>query len=190
MSKLFFDTETSGLVQHWLSHDHPSQPHIIQLAAMVTDNDGAELNAMNVIIRPEGWEVQPGAAAVHGISTERAMDEGVSLLLAIEEFTAMTETEEAVGHNIRFDQKVVEAELARLGHKVDGYWPAKKTCTMLSSTNVCRILNPRGGGYKWPKLTEAYLHFFGLEMENAHDAMADVRGCKEVYFEMVRLGHL
>lgn len=36
--------------------------------------------------------------------------------------------------------------------------------------------------YKTANLTEAYRHFTGLDMENAHSAMADVRACMAVYF--------
>ncbi len=38
------------------------------------------------------------------------------------------------------------------------------------------------GAYKWPQLQEAYKHFFNKEFDNAHDALADVTACKDVYF--------
>lgn len=39
-------------------------------------------------------------------------------------------------------------------------------------------------GFKSPNLQEAYKHFFGVEFEGAHDAMADVRACKDVFFKL------
>ncbi len=38
--------------------------------------------------------------------------------------------------------------------------------------------------YKWPKLQETYKFLFGEEFEGAHDAMADVRACARIYFEL------
>lgn len=43
------------------------------------------------------------------------------------------------------------------------------------------------GGYKNPNLQEAYKHFFGVEFEGAHDAMADVRACRDVFFKLNEL---
>ena len=56
-------------------------------------------------------------------------------------------------------------------------------CTMKSTTDICRIPSPRGG-YKWPKLGEAYKHFFGEELQGAHDAMNDVRAAMRIYFHL------
>ena len=40
-------------------------------------------------------------------------------------------------------------------------------------------------GYKRPSLTETYRHFFGRDFDGAHDAMADVRACRDVYFALL-----
>lgn len=39
-------------------------------------------------------------------------------------------------------------------------FPKKLPCPMKLSTDICKLPNPRGG-YKWPKVEEAHLHFFG-----------------------------
>jgi DNA polymerase III epsilon subunit-like protein len=62
---------------------------------------------------------------------------------------------------------------------------------MHAATPVCKILHakPRHDqDYKWPKLSEAYRYFFGRALEGAHDALVDVKACRDVYFEMKRLG--
>jgi len=57
----------------------------------------------------------------------------------------------------------------------------KSFCTMKEMTPICKIPG-RYDEFKWPRLTEAYRHAFGGEFGNAHDALADVRACKEIYF--------
>ncbi len=69
---LFFDTETTGLPPRGAPIDDPRQPHLVQLAAMLADDDGRVLFAMSEIIRPDGYSVPEQASNVHGITTEIA----------------------------------------------------------------------------------------------------------------------
>lgn len=187
MALLFFDTETSGMIDRQLPLADPSQPHIVQLAAILTDDSGTELARMNRLIRPEGWDIHPGAQSVHGIGLEKALAEGESLRAVISQFGVLWDAADIViGHNIEFDLKMHWRELAYLGLSQ----PTKTHfCTMFKSINVCKFPNTKGwNGYKWPKLTEAYNFFFGKDFDGAHDALADVLACKEVYFELKRRG--
>lgn len=60
---IFYDTETTGLPLWREPSEHPDQPHIVEIASM------------NALIRPDGWTISPEAAAIHGISQERALAE-------------------------------------------------------------------------------------------------------------------
>ena len=40
-------------------------------------------------------------------------------------------------------------------------FPKKLDCPMKLSTDICKIPHPNGRGYKWPKVEEAHLFFFG-----------------------------
>lgn len=53
---IFYDNETNGLPLFKEPSNHPDQPHIVQLAAVLVDLDtGNELQVMDRIIKPEGW---------------------------------------------------------------------------------------------------------------------------------------
>lgn len=177
---LFCDTETTGKCDFKASPTAPHQPRIVQLAALMTDNQGRTAGQMCVIIKPDGWTISPEALAVHGISMERAEAEGVTIKTALAMFEEMSwQCAGHVCHNSDFDSRLIAGERARAGYAISG---AQYFCTMKAMTKICQLPGPYG--MKWPSLAEAYRHCFNREMEKAHDAMADTTACKEIYFWM------
>jgi DNA polymerase-3 subunit epsilon len=203
---LFYDTETTGLPLWNLPSEHPEQPHIVQLAAeLCVEATGETLQAMNMIIRPDGWIIPDEVAAIHGITTERAMDEGVAAEQVIAHLVDLwTESDERAGHNESFDMRMVRIALMRHVHysmqtigdpemMFADYWKAAPAyCTQSNSIKIVncppteKMKKARRFGPKPPTLAEAYLHFTGKPLDGAHDAMVDVRGCKEVYYGIKR----
>ena len=185
---LFFDTETTGLPRDRQAglEDLDNWPRLVQLAWLLMDKNGQEVSSASQIIKPEGFKIPREAAAVHGISTERARKEGVLLNTALKEFTrAVNEAKILVAHNMSFDEKIMGAELLRKKHK-HKLFERPKICTMESSTNYCRI--DCEFGYKWPKLIELHLKLFDEEFDDAHDALADVKACARCFFELIKQG--
>ncbi|RLC36060.1 hypothetical protein DRH27_05815, partial [Candidatus Falkowbacteria bacterium] len=157
-----------------------------QLAWLMIDEKGGEVKSANKIIKPEGFVIPERAAAVHGISTERAQDEGVLLNPVLKEFKkAVDEAKIIVAHNINFDEMIMGAELLRKKYE-NKLFDRPKICTMQSSTDYCQIES--GFGYKWPKLIELHYKLFDEGFENAHDALADVRACARCFFELMKRG--
>lgn len=188
MKVLFFDTETTGFVRKTLPYNDPQQARVCQLAAMLCDETGQELNNLNVIIRPDGWTIPDRVAEIHGITTERANREGILIKDALTKFSEMSNIATVfVAHNFRFDNDMMNIEAF---NEPSFTWrPTTEYCTMLTATPVCKIPATRGSGYKWPKLMEIYKHLFGKEFEGAHDAWHDMIAMKLVYFELKRLGY-
>lgn len=186
--KLFFDTETTGKAEMRLPHDHPSQPHIVQFAALLTDDQGQEASVFSVIIKPDGWTIPDEAAAIHGITTQHAEQCGVPIACALSMFSMLALTADTlIAHNIDFDDFVTRGEYARLG-KEPRHAKLTKFCTMKASTQLCQIPNqywkPGRDRYKWPKLEEAMRIILRKELQGAHDAFADMKGCAELYFHL------
>ena len=48
---LVFDTETSSLVDKNLSVNHPQQARLVELGAILCDNDGTERSTLSLIVR-------------------------------------------------------------------------------------------------------------------------------------------
>lgn len=177
-----FDTETSGLANFGKSHIDESQPRLVQLAAILYTDGGQEIASLSTIIQPNGFSIPKQASDVHGISTEMALQCGISLKTAIEVFAEFVDiSTTVVAHNAQYDLLVIRKAVHDLGHTGDIFSTKVVHCTKDASTPILRIKKTSGNGYKWPKLSECYKYFFGLELEGAHDALVDTRACAKVY---------
>jgi len=185
---LFFDTETTGLPRNWHAPvtDLANWPRMVQLAWLLQTDAGEPLESGSVIIRPDGFVIPPDASRVHGITTERALREGVDLGSALGAFAAaMTRAEVLVAHNMSFDEMIAGAEFLRTG--IDNrLFGMHRFCTMKATTDVCRL--PGRYGFKWPTLTELHQHLFGQAPAVTHDAAADVEACRACFFELKARG--
>lgn len=195
---IFYDSETTGLPLFKEPSEHPDQPHIVQLAALLVDLDTRkEISSMDVIIRPNGWTIPDEVAAIHGITTAHAEAVGIEEVTAIDMFMALWAGPGRlrIAHNEQYDARIMRIALKRFYDKPEHVLPISDTwkegkaeCTARLSTPLCalppteKMKAARRFHHKTPNLIEAYRHFTGRELENAHSAMADVMACRDVYF--------
>ena len=181
---LFFDTETTGVPRNYKapSTDTQNWPRLVQLAWILSDENGNRIHTGNLIVKPDGFVIPADATKVHGITTQRAKEEGFPLAEVIEWFKSdLDMATYIVGHNIEFDKKIVGAEMIRLGMK-DELKKKKSCCTMLSSIDFCKISGKYG--FKYPKLQELYRKLFGEDFEDAHNAMCDIEATEKCFWEL------
>jgi len=184
-----FDTETTGLPLFKEPSEHPDQPHIVQLAAVLFDLDNRrELASMDVIVKPEGWTIPTEVSAIHGITQEQALDVGISEATALEMLLALWALRPRIAHNESFDARIVRIACMRHAPTFADAWKAGKAeCTQLLSTPILKLPpteKMKAAGFnknKSANLGEAYEFFTGRKLENAHSAMADTRACLAVY---------
>lgn len=195
MKALFYDTETTGLPLFDQPSQDPRQPHIVQLAALLVDLDTRkQLASLDLTIEPQGWEIPEEVSKIHGITTEHAMEIGVCEFHAVELFIQLWQSADfRVGHNEQFDARILRIALHRAnpsgyGCEPDEWKAGRAECTQALSTPILKLPPTpamRAAGrnhYKSANLREAYRHFYGSELIDAHSAFADASACRDVYF--------
>ncbi|WP_375235059.1 DNA polymerase III subunit alpha [Winogradskyella sp.] len=186
---LIFDTETTGLPKRW---DAPitatdNWPRAVQIAWQLHDAMGNCIEHQDYLIKPHGFNIPYDAEKIHGISTELAQEQGISLSQVLEKFNiTMSKTKFIVGQNVKFDLNVMGAEFVRLNVENPlQKLPVLDTCTE-HTASLCQIPGGRYGKFKLPTLTELHQFLFDTPFGEAHNATADVEATTRCFFELLR----
>ncbi|MBX2898253.1 MAG: DNA polymerase III subunit alpha [Cyclobacteriaceae bacterium] len=186
---LIFDTETTGIPHNKTAPltDLDNWPRLVQLAWQLHDNSGKLISRKNSIIKPDGFDIPFKAEQVHGISTQRALEEGHNLNEVLAEFMAdLRQTQLLVGHNIEFDINIIGAEFIRCTLPTENFLALPKLDTGISSIEFCQLSGGIGGKLKMPRLVELHEKLFGKPFEDAHDASYDVAATARCFFGLLQ----
>lgn len=181
---IVFDTETTGLPDWKNPSTAEHQPRIVELAGVLYDAAGAVIEQYSAIVRPDGWVITDELAALHGITQEMAMDSGIAEAEAIDGFMALyAKAGIRAAHNATFDDRILRIGLLR------HFDEERAELFKNSTTKFCTCSQSRGpvGLGKLPTLAEAYKHFTGEELAEAHRALPDALACARVYFALQAL---
>ncbi len=155
----FFDLEATGL--------NVVRDRIMQIAMIKFFKDGREPAELNLLINP-GIPISEEAFSVHGISPKDVANKPTFRQVAQQLYDFIGDADLA-GYNInRFDVPMLMEEFARVGIDFD--------------IENRRIVDCQRIFYRMePRTLRAALKFYcGKDMEDAHDALADVRATVEV----------
>jgi len=186
---LSYDTETTGLHFKNRGLADPSQPHLVQLSCLLVDaGDKRVVQSLNLVVRPDGWDIPQEAINVHGITNEFAECHGLPEKEVLWIFLQLWATNEPlrVAHNCAFDDAVISTAIARHygeGELLKAWQAGESYCTMQMSKPIVQARNVRGA-LKYPKLMEAYSFFFNEEFDRSHSANADAVACMQIYFAL------
>jgi DNA polymerase III subunit epsilon len=192
---LAFDTETTGLIEKSLPLDHAAQPHLVQIAALLLEEDGTEHASFSLIVRPP-IPIPDEATATHGITNGLAAAAGISPAAAVGIWSNLARrADTVVAHNLAFDWQLMQIAWGRTQAPSSSFERVhgdrmRQFCTMraaLPIVNLPPTAKMLAAGFnrpKPPKLSECIQHFFGEELIGAHDALVDVRACARVFFHL------
>lgn len=179
-----YDTETTSFGNSKLPLNDPAQPRLVQISALRYDTEANRVGqSMSLVVRPEGWEIPAPAAAVHGITTEFALANGLPEKVVLDVFLHIWDGNQRVAHNTSFDKHIIACAIARYygqGQLLETWLAGSCFCTMLSSKEEvdARTVN---GRKKNPNLGEAYEYYTGKPLINSHSANADTVAVLHIY---------
>jgi DNA polymerase-3 subunit alpha len=186
---LIFDTETTGLPKRWDAPitDTNNWPRCIQIAWQLHDEMGKLLEHQDYLVKPAGFNIPYDAERIHGISTELAQVDGISLGEVLEKFNvALGKAKFIVGQNLGFDLNIMGCEFYRLGVvSTMSKMLVLDTCTEVTAS-LLKLPGGRGGRFKLPTLTELHSYLFNKGFGEAHNATADVEATTRCFLELIR----
>lgn len=151
---IFLDVESTGL--------HVIRDRIIQLAMVRYHADGRAPEERNWLINP-GIPISEEAMAVHGITPAHVANKPVFKDLAGEIYTFIGNADFAGYHSNQFDIPILMEELARYGYELD-----LESRRMIDVQRIFYKMEPR-------TLSAAYRFYCNRELDDAHDALQDVK---------------
>jgi DNA polymerase III subunit epsilon len=187
---LIFDTETSTLPNWSLPADHPDQPRLAEIALICIDAELRPISEIAMLVKADGWRMDPMATAVNRITDAMLEAEGQPLALALDLYGEAIEAGfVAVAFGARFDTKIMRGELRRAGRD-DLFEKTPNICLMDASKPLCklpptdRMMATGRKTFKTPNLAEAYRHFVGEEFPDAHRALPDAKAALAIFMVM------
>lgn len=153
------DVETTGLNPY--RHDR-----IVELAAVVIDEDGAVIRELATLVNPER---DMGPSRIHGLTAKDVLEAPRFRDIAGPLIEVLDGCVAVAGHNIRFDLSFLTAEFDRLGYP---FPDCPNLCTMQLA----------GGGNLVRACSDFGIAFYG----EAHSALYDARAAAQLLTILLR----
>lgn len=156
---VFFDIESTGL--------NVITDRIVQIALIKYFADGRPHEELELLVNPD-MPISKEALDVHGISNEDVKDEPKFEAVAQRINDFIGDADLAGYNSDRFDIPMLMEELHRSGYNLD-----IESRNTIDVQKIFYKMEPR-------TLQAAYRYFCNAHLEDAHDALADVRATVEV----------
>ena len=156
---VFFDIESTGL--------NVMKDRIVQIALIKYPKGGGEPKEKEMLVNP-GIPISEESIAIHGITPEKVANKPTFIQVA-HEINDFIGNADLSGYNSdRFDIPMLMEEMARAGIDFD-----VDNRRAIDVQKIFYKMEPR-------TLVAALKHFCGKKLEDAHDALADVRATVDV----------
>lgn len=162
---VFFDVETTGL--------NVIRDRIIQIAMIKLRKNGQPPEELSMLINP-GIPISEESMAIHGIKPKDLANKPTFVQVAQKIYDFIGNADLGGYNSNRFDVPMLMEEFARVGLELD---TSKRR--LIDAQRIFYKMEPR-------TLKAAYRLYCQKELEDAHDALADVRATVAVFKGQIR----
>jgi DNA polymerase III subunit epsilon len=162
---VFFDLETTGL--------NVVRDRIVQIALVKLRKDGQPVEELSTLVNP-GIPISEEAMQVHGITPKDLANKPTFAQVAQKIWDFIGNADLAGYNSNRFDVPMLMEEFARVGYEFE---VSKRR--LIDVQRIFYKMEPR-------TLKAAYRLYCQKELEDAHDALADVRATVDVFKGQLR----
>ena len=158
---------------------------IVEIAWMVFDRDMKCLESKQYLLKPHGYDrIAQKATAVHGITTERAVDDGVDAQHVFDEFTAILNKLPSNGfviaHNMEHEDPIFKCNL---NEEQQVLWRDAPKCDTWNIKLLKYLPSSARGKYKTRNLGVALMELYSVicpikdndSVQFSHMALEDVK---------------
>jgi DNA polymerase III subunit epsilon len=163
------DFETTGL--------NPETDRIVQLAAIIVNEEGNIVDSFDTIVKPESpSEYQHGAEHIHGISAEQVSG-GMPLRNALEQLWSINAGHIFTAHNAAFDLGFLHAESERVGieGRIEFHIDTLELSRRATGADTTRRHN-----------LLALCEHYGIERDQVHDARSDATATAQLLMHLIK----
>lgn len=193
---LIIDTETTGLPEiipfnkyyPYTNNTKYDNARLVQVSWQILDQEFKELCVKDFIIKRDGFNITN--SQFHGINNEISDTNGYELNYVMDILKKdLGKCTTIIAHNLIFDYNILMNHFYRYNRQdiINILSNKNQYCTMLNSINVLKIPMRYSNNYKATSLNEVYQYFFNKNVENAHNAVYDVKACAECFIKLINL---
>lgn len=160
-----FDTETSGL--------NCQTCRIIEIGAVKFNCNGC-ISTFNTLINPE-TSIPAECVEINHITDEMVKNQPL-IKEILPSFCDFIKDAIIVGHNVHFDMRFLQAELARAGME-------ENRNQVVDTLGFARWALPEFSKYNQPFLAD----YFNIDIRAAHRAYDDAKICGNIFLELIKI---
>lgn len=205
---IFLDFECTGLIpqvilpngkrfnEEYTNLEAYNNARAVQLAFVIYHNDGSLYSdpCHNYLIKPNGFHIPEESTAIHKITNNRAMREGIDINKALDYLEEiLPKVQLIVMHNVNYDKNILLSEAYRQKRYelVDKLENKKYYCTMRGKgiKEYVGLPSQYYNGYKLPKLSELHNRLFRdkVSLDILHDGLTDAKITAKCFFMLKKL---
>ncbi len=199
---LFVDVETTGLPERswedgdedpkWTNFKAFEKCRMVQISMIICTQNFKNRKQKSYIIKPDGFSIPQESVKFHGITTNRANEEGVPISVAMTRFRKyISKCSTFFAHRVTFDFNVIMSELHKIrDSETKAILQSKRLyCTVINTCDIVQLPG-RYGDFNYPSLSDLFYYVFGKSIKHAHDARYDTYNLYMCIKRLCRTGEL